>query len=292
MLAALPHPLLLAALAALLGGAIGLALLMRTRRHQANAVDELELIKSWISRLRATEVDLITAGQALGKARRYVDAPDRADVQIGELRAILVEAWLARQDLEGRLRIAGIRRRVPPPPPSAALRGPLTAERATALVGTLSEWMDLHQALAQRAEEQARTLLRSDPGADPHARYVGAAAEQAMSRRRGQVDHLQRLAARVQSDGEKCGEASLALAGVLGQLADAQGAELALPPALQALSSLGLDERKDRDHVEDAPQFSALLRRAEAAAEAALRTARDAVQLDEAPPTPVPRGRA
>ncbi|MFM2244148.1 MAG: hypothetical protein RL071_222 [Pseudomonadota bacterium] len=292
MLAALSTPLLLAALAVAIGLGLGAAWALRARRRPAPAEDDLEKIKAWISRLRATEADLITAGQALGKARRYLASPERADPQISDLRGILVDSWLARLDLEGRLRVAGIRRRVPPPPPPAALRGPITAERAAELVSRLSEWMDLHQALAQRAEEQARTLLRSEPSADPHARYVGAAVEQAAARRRGQVDHLQRLAARVQADGARCGEASLALAGLLGQLPEAPGGELPAPPALAALSSLGLDERKDRDHLEDAGQLASLIQRGEAAAEAALALARDAVQLDEPPPpTPAPKPR-
>lgn len=293
MVAALSTPLLLAALAAAIGLGLGVAWALRVRRHPAPTEDDLEKIKAWISRLRASEADLITAGQALGKARRYLGNPERADAQIGELRSILVESWLARLDLEGRLRVAGIRRRVPPPPPPAALRGPITAERAAELVSRLSEWMDLHQALAQRADEQARTLQRSEPSADPHARYVGAAVEQAAARRRGQVDHLQRLAARVQADGARCGEASLALAALLGQLPEAPGGELPAPPELAALSSLGLDERKDRDHLEDAPQLSALVQRGEAAAEGALGLARDAVALDEPPPpTPTAKPRS
>lgn len=291
MLDWLSHPLFLIGAAGLAG--LLAAVFWYTRRRPPVPVtdDELEKLRAWIARLRAMEADLITAGQALGKSRRYLGKPEKADPLITELRVILVEAWLQRLDLEGRLRVASVRRRLPPPPPASELRGSLDAARATLLVERLSEWMELHRALATRCEESARALLKVEPSGDAHARYVGAAVDQAAAHRRAQVESLHRLAARIQADGERCGAASLAVAALIPALAEGPKGGLPAPAALAELSSLGLDDSTDRDHVIDEPAFAASLRRGEASAEAALALARDAVQLDEPPPpTPGLRG--
>ncbi len=287
MLDWLSHPLFLIGAAAVAG--LLAAVFWYTRRRPPAPVtdDELEKLRAWIARLRAMEVDLITAGQALGKARRYLDKPGKADALITDLRVILVEAWLQRLDLEGRLRLASVRRRLPPPPPPSELHGSLDVGRASVLIERLSEWMELHRSLANRCEESARALLKVEPSLDAHARYVGSAVEQATAHRRAQVDALHRLAARIQADGERCGAASLALAAMLPALAEAPKGGLPVPEALAELSSLGLDDSTDHDHVFDEPAFAANLRRGEASAEAALALARDAVQLDE-PPPPTP----
>jgi hypothetical protein len=274
----LNHWLQLAAFAALAGGLVGALVWRRKRADSPTYIDPVSACKRQIGLMRDLEDELLAAGQSLGRARRYLTEADRADPLVAEVRARLSEVWLRRMDLEGRLRLASLRRRIPAPPTPAELRGALTAEHASHLVMRLSDHMEALQALSERAKESGKVLGGTNPGQDPHARWVGTTVELAQQIRRQQVEAIGRFSNRMVALAQQCGEVSLELSARIPNLPSDPKHPGARPDdhLLAGLSTLGLEERTE---PEAGPtDHDAVIERGEAASEAALRLAREALQ--------------
>lgn len=204
-------------------------------------IDDVGLLKERLQLYRAMEEDLIAAGQALGRVRRFLVDPEEAGPVVDELRERLTDLWLRRFDYEGRLRMAAIRRRIPRPLSIQMLEDQLSADSAESLVLTLQDHSDHFREVANRAEDSARMFRRLAPAEDAHARWVGEAVEVAQEWRLTQTEEIQRLAARLNAHADRLEELSVQVGE---SLADALQADLGgLHPSAVTIDVSGLRER-------------------------------------------------
>jgi len=247
----------------LVGGAVAaLAIALRRKPEVAPAlveVDEVVVLKERVQLLLTLEEDLIAAGQALGRVRRFLVDPDEAGPVVDELRERLTDLWLRRFDYEGRLRLAALRRRLPAPPAIASYDDHLTAdaleERSVELQALSNQFRDV----ARRAEDSARMFRRLAPAEDDHARWVGDAVEVAREWRLAQTEEIQRFAARVNARADRVEELSAQIGESLTQALLDAGAGAAreelvvhipgLRDRIHGMARVGLAEQKTRELV-------------------------------------------
>ncbi|HCH64695.1 MAG: hypothetical protein CL927_00805 [Deltaproteobacteria bacterium] len=250
-------------------GVMAIVAARRSGTPEASAVveiDEVTLLKERVQLHRALEEDLVAAGQALGRVRRFMIDPDEAGPLVDELRERLTDLWLRRFDYEGRLRMAALRRRVPMPPAMEQFGLPLDSAAADHLVGLLDELARDFRELAVRAEDSARMLRRLPPEEDPHARWVGDAVEVAQEWRLAQTEEIQRFAGKVHLQADQLDEFAIQIHEAM-QSALAENAaglpptlvEVELPGMLERLrwlSRVGLAEAREREIVPESEQES------------------------------------
>mgnify|MGYP007044685997 CR=1 FL=1 len=247
----------------LVGGAVAaLAIALRRKPEVAPAlveVDEVVVLKERVQLLLTLEEDLIAAGQALGRVRRFLVDPDEAGPVVDELRERLTDLWLRRFDYEGRLRLAALRRRLPAPPAIESYDDHLTAdaleERSVELQALSNQFRDV----ARRAEDSARMFRRLAPAEDDHARWVGDAVEVAREWRLAQTEEIQRFAARVNARADRVEELSAQIGESLTQALLDAGAGAAreelvvhipgLRDRIHGMARVGLAEQKTRELV-------------------------------------------
>jgi hypothetical protein len=220
-------------------------------------VDEVGIIKARVQELIALEEDLIAAGQALGRVRRFLVDPEEASPVVDELRERLTDLWLRRFDYEGRLRIAALRRRLPDPPAIHVFKDTLSIVELEARLVELQALSSAFRDVARRAEDSARMFRRLLPSEDKHARWVGDAVEVASEWRTAQTEEIQRFAARIDRFADRVEE-------LVAQLIEAHvGAEERIRSAISdddvqvtvsglggrihGFARVGLDERNERE---------------------------------------------
>jgi len=220
-------------------------------------IDDVGLLKERLQVHRSLEEDLVAAGHALGRVRRFLVDPDEAGPVVDELRERLTDLWLRRFDYEGRLRMAVIRRRIPVPPSMQLLEDRLSADSAEALVATIQDLADHFREVARRAEDSARMFRRLSPAEDTHARWVGEAVEVAQEWRLTQTEEIQRLSGRLNLHADRLEELSVQIGDAVADalLVDADGplaSELSieipgLRERLQWVVRVGLAEARERE---------------------------------------------
>ena len=203
--------LILIAGAALVIGAVGAAVVVARRRSPValppvEEHDDVGLLKDRLQLHRELEEDLIAAGQALGRVRRFLIDPDEAGPMVDELRERLTDLWLRRFDYEGRLRMAVLRRRVPEPLSAMDLQEPMNVESAEGLAMQLEELSRRFREVAERGDDSARMLRRLSPAEDAHARWVGDAVEVAQEWRMSQTEEIQRFAGKLNLHADRVDE--------------------------------------------------------------------------------------
>ncbi len=226
-------------------------------------VDEVALLKDRVQSLRELEEDLISAGQALGRVRRFLVDPEEAVPLVDELRDRLADIWLRRFDDEGRLRLAALRRRVPAPPAVEHIDDDMNAEVAEEQAIALRELAESFRDLARRAEDSARMFRRLNPAEDPHARWVGDAIEVAGEWRTAQTEEIQRFAARIAAHADRLDEAAVILSDSVAHclldggpgaiLAERRVVNVGLRERVHGLARVGLSERSAREIDPSAP---------------------------------------
>jgi len=194
-----------------LGAGIALALALRGQRASAalKAIaepDEVSLLKERVQAHLELEEDLIAAGQALGRVRRFLVDPEEAGPLVDELRDRLADLWLRRFDLDGRLRLAALRRRLPAPPPVKMFHDELTVDKIEEQAALLRDLATRFREVAERADDSARMFRRLAPGEDAHARWVSDSVEVATEWRQAQTEEILRFAARVNSQSDRLQE--------------------------------------------------------------------------------------
>ncbi len=273
---------------AVLGGlvAVGLvvalgAMARRPRGQVTVELDEVGRLKERVDQLDELEQELVAAGQSLGRVRRYLDAQGPADTTTAELKEALAGVWLRRHDVQGRLRLAALRRRVPVPPEAARLRNPTDLEGAADVAATLAELAASYRLLAARAEDSARMLRQTAPADDPNARWVGEAVEAAATWRTTQVEDILRFAGRMGLHASRLEEAGVAVESTIAALARPEAAPV--PPLdsekAHGLARLGLDDKMERELGDDGrldQDLDAAIARGRAAVAAARELARSA----------------
>lgn len=248
-------------------GVMAVVAARRSRVEEAPAieqVDEVTLLKERVQLHRSLEENLVAAGQALGRVRRFMVDPEEAGPAVDELRERLTDLWLRRFDYEGRLRMAALRRRVPIPPTMEQLASPLDAAAAADLVELLGEVSDEFRDLAVRAEDSARMLRRLPPEEDPHARWVGEAVEVAKEWRLAQTEDIQRFAGRLHLHADQIDELVVQISDAAQSARAAHAGALAptlievhvpgLRERYQWLSRVGLAEAREREYVPESEQ--------------------------------------
>jgi hypothetical protein len=216
-------------------------------------LDEVSQLKEQVQVHLQLEEDLIAAGQALGRVRRFMVDPEEAGPLVDELRERLADLWLRRFDLEGRLRLASLRRRLPSPPPVNALRDELTIDQIEEQSSVIEELSTRFREIAERAEDSARMFRRMAPGEDAHARWVSDSVEVAAEWRQAQGEEILRFAARIAAQSERLLELaeSLSSASADALIHAGPGLETSelvvripgLRSRMIALARVGLDER-------------------------------------------------
>lgn len=185
------------------GGAVAAIALASRRPTEAEPaiveLDEVAIIKSRMQVLLALEEDLIAAGQALGRVRRFLVDPEEAGPVVDELRECLSDLWLRRFDYEGCLRLATLRRRLPDPPALGSVVEEMSALDLEERMVMLQELADGFREVARRADDSARMFRRLLPGEDAHARWVGDAVDVAREWRLAQTEEILRFSGRVNS---------------------------------------------------------------------------------------------
>jgi len=244
------------------GVGIAVALALRGRRDggplKAIAeLDEVSLLKERVQAHLELEEDLIAAGQALGRVRRFLVDPDEAGPLVEELRERLADLWLRRFDLEGRLRLAALRRRLPSPPALETFQDELTVDTIEEQAAVLQDLATRFHEVAERAEDSARMFRRLAPAEDAHARWVSDSVEVAAEWRQAQTEEILRFAARVDSQSdrllelaEKLGEAAAAALMDAGPGIDTAALPVRIPglrSRVVALARVGLNERRTRE---------------------------------------------
>jgi hypothetical protein len=246
----------------LLGLLVAALTRLRGRPRAAPALvemDEVGRLKELVEQLTELEEELVVSGQALGRVRRFLPDPGEADAATAQVRGVLAEVWLRRHDLQGRLRLAALRRRVPAPPGADALVGPAPGLRAQ-LEGLAAEL----RLLSGRADDSARMLRQIAPADDPHARWVADAVDAATVWRASQVEDVLRFAGRMLQAADRVDDCAAAL--------DADGA--LEPERVHALLRLALEDRGARE-LDDRGGTEADLERVLARAREAARAARE-----------------
>ena len=250
---------------AIAGGAIGaaigvVAVIRMTLRERPTGplraiaeLDEVSQLKEQVQIHLQLEEDLIAAGQALGRVRRFMIDPDEAGPLVDELRERLADLWLRRFDLEGRLRLAALRRRLPPPPAIEALRDELTVDQIEVHSSAIEDLSTRFREIAERAEDSARMFRRMAPAEDAHARWVADSVEVAAEWRQAQGEEILRFAARIATQSERLLELaeSLSAASAEALIHAGPGRDptelLVRIPGLRsriiAIARVGLDER-------------------------------------------------
>ncbi len=243
----------------------GIAAVFATRRPQPTAmpaiveVHDVVVLKERVQLHLELEEDLIAAGQALGRVRRFLVDPEDATPVVDELRDRLTDLWLRRFDYEGRLRLAALRRRIPPPPAIEKFTDTLSAEGVEERSVEILELANRFRDIARRAEDSARMFRRLAPGEDAHARWVGDAVEVAREWRQAQTEEIQRFAARLAAQGDRLEELSAQMGEALAEslLADPGQQDRTevtveipgLAERIRGVARVGLAEAKERDIV-------------------------------------------
>lgn len=238
-------------------GAI-IALLSRRRGRRSLAmveVDEVGRLKELADQLAEVEQELVAAGQSLGRVRRFLSEQGPADEITADLKDALAGVWLRRHDVQGRLRLAALRRRVPVPPEGHRLVTPTDVHGASDVATELVELATAYRLLASRAEDSARMLRQMLPADDVNARWVGDAVEAAEAWRAAQVEDILRFAGRMGLLATRLEEAGVVVEGVLTALGADDGLEEDLAPLdserAHGLIRLGLEDRRARELTED-----------------------------------------
>jgi len=240
--------------------AVALAIVVRRRPESLPErvdVNEVAIIKVRVQELIALEEELIAAGQALGRVRRFLVDPEEASPVVDELRERLTDLWLRRFDYEGRLRIAALRRRLPEPPAVDVLNDTLSVEEFDARIVELQALSSAFREVARRAEDSARMFRRLLPSEDKHARWVGDAVEVASEWRIAQTEEIQRFAARIERFADRVGELVVELvqaqvdaekrAHTTSAADELQVTVAGLGGRIHGFARLGLDERNERE---------------------------------------------
>lgn len=210
--------------------------------------DEVGILKDRVEQHRELERDLVSAGQALGRVRKFLPDPQDGGVVVDALRERLSDIWLRRLDFEGRLRLAALRRRIPAPPAVAPFeQGSLSMDEANAVLEALHELAQGHRDVVERAEDSARIFRRLNPADDEHARWVGEAVTVATEWRGVQAEEILRLSARLAGHADRIDEVAVLVEEAL-QRATHESADTVsltgLAERIRALARLGLDERQ------------------------------------------------
>jgi hypothetical protein len=272
---------------AVLGGLVAVGLVVAVgsalRRPHAQVeveVDEVGRLKERVDQLDELEQQLVSAGQSLGRVRRFLEAQGPADEATAELKDALAGIWLRRHDLQGRLRLAALRRRIPLPPEGQSLRQPTDLDGASALAVTLAEGATSYRLLAARAEDSARMLRQTAPADDANARWVGDAVEAAVAWRTAQVEDILRFAGRMGLYADRLEEAGVAVESTIAALGAPDAAPLPPMDAERAhgLIRLGLEDKraKELENGRLETDLDEAIERARAAAEVARELARTA----------------
>ena len=267
----------------LVGGAVAAGIYAATRRPEVPValveVDEVAELKARVQEHLALEEDLIAAGQALGRVRRFLVDPDEAGPVVDDLRERLADLWLRRFDYEGRLRLSVLRRRVPAPPPIESFDDDLDLEAAEERAVELRELAEAFRDLARRADDSARRFRRLSPAEDAHARWVGDAVEVAQEWRLAQTEEILRFAVRIGAEADRLeelaaqlGEASATALVEAGGGTPREEVRVSVPGLRErvlAVSRVGLAESKQRE-LDPTPEAAEASQRAVAVARAAV----------------------